>query len=45
MKKTKGQYRRRLAFVFDACKGQKVCKGLIFNNNTLKRKQFILNRN
>ncbi|CAF3316832.1 unnamed protein product [Rotaria socialis] len=27
MKKTKGQYRRRLAYVFDACKGQKTCKG------------------
>ena len=27
MKKTKGQYRRRLAFVFDVCKGQKLCKG------------------
>jgi hypothetical protein len=30
MKKTKGQYRRRLGFVFDACKGQKICKGFIF---------------
>ncbi len=30
MKKTKGQYRRRLAFVFDICKGQKICKGLFF---------------
>ncbi|CAF4657950.1 unnamed protein product, partial [Rotaria magnacalcarata] len=27
IKKTKGQYRRRLAYVFDACKGQKTCKG------------------
>lgn len=29
LKKTKGQYRRRLAFVFDVCKGQKICKGLL----------------
>ena len=27
MKKIKGPNRRRLAFVFDACKGQKICKG------------------
>jgi DNA-directed RNA polymerase II subunit RPB1 len=30
MKKTKGQYRRRLGFVFDVCKGQKICKGFLF---------------
>lgn len=28
VKKTKGQYRRRLAFVFDICKAQKNCKDL-----------------
>ncbi|CAF4361552.1 unnamed protein product [Rotaria sp. Silwood2] len=27
IKKTKGQYRRRLAYVFDACKRQKICQG------------------
>lgn len=30
MKKTKGQYRRRLAYVADVCKGQKYCKGYFF---------------
>ena len=30
MKKTKGQYRRRLGFVFDLCKRQRICKGLFF---------------
>ncbi|CAF3588067.1 unnamed protein product [Rotaria sp. Silwood1] len=27
IKKTKEQYRRRLAYVFDACKGQRICQG------------------
>jgi DNA-directed RNA polymerase II subunit RPB1 len=40
MKKTKGQYRRRLGFVFDVCKGQKLCKGFI----RILRKKFFFNR-
>ncbi|CAF1491913.1 unnamed protein product, partial [Rotaria sordida] len=27
IKKTKGQYRRRLAYIVDACKGQEICQG------------------
>jgi DNA-directed RNA polymerase II subunit RPB1 len=41
MKKTKGQYRRRLGFVFDVCKGQKICKGIFFFDFR-KKKEFFL---
>jgi DNA-directed RNA polymerase II subunit RPB1 len=42
MKKTKGQYRRRLGFVFDVCKGQKICKGffLYFKQQNKRKIKF-----
>ncbi|CAF3626686.1 unnamed protein product [Rotaria sp. Silwood1] len=33
IKKTKGQYRQRLAYIFDACKERKICRGATNEND------------